>query len=93
MATDTSSGGSVVPSGERVLTGVNYLVYALAFLLAASLAVVGSVAIIAQLKGTWHWSIHLESTISYVGLFVWWVLAVLVPLSVVRFLGRWYVRD
>lgn len=93
MAADTDSRDTFVPTGERLLSGVNYLVYTLAFLLLFALAMVGSVAFISEIKGTWHWALHLESAISYLGVFVWWVLGVLVPLTVVKFLGRWYVHD
>ena len=63
-------------------------VYLLASLVGLSLLVVGTVAVIAELKGTWHWAIHLESTISYMGVFVSWLLVALVPLTVALFLGR-----
>ncbi|PSQ02149.1 hypothetical protein BRC95_11150 [Halobacteriales archaeon QS_5_68_33] len=63
-------------------------VYLLASLVGLSLLVVGTVAVIAELKGTWHWAIHLESTISYMGVFVSWLLVALVPLTVALFVGR-----
>ena len=75
------------------------LVYALTALLALSLLVVGTVAVIATLKHSmqpgqnWHWAIHLESTVSYMGLFVSRLLAVLVPLFVVTLVGRRVVED
>lgn len=78
-------------TAQHVPTPFRYVriaVYALASLLAFALLSVGTVAVIAELKGTWHWSIHLESTISYVGVFVAWVLVVLVPLTVVLLAGR-----
>jgi hypothetical protein len=80
---------------ERTVTTVPTLlgyvrttVYLLASLVGLTLLVVGTVAVIAELKGTWHWSIHLESTISYAGLFVGWLLVALVPLTGVLFAGR-----
>lgn len=54
-------------------------VYTLGVLLGLSLLVVGTVVLIGVLKGTWHWMIHLESTVSYMGVFVAGVLAALVP--------------
>ena len=63
--------------------------YVLAGLLALSLLVVGTVAVIAAIKGTWHWAIHLESTISYMGVVVGGLLVVLVPLAGLLVLGRW----
>ena len=65
----------------------------LASLLVMALLVVGTIAVIAELKGTWHWAIHLESTISYVGLFVTWLLALLVPGFLALLVGRRVVRD
>lgn len=65
--------------------------YALTALLGLSLLIIGTIAIIAEVKGTWHWAIHLESTLSFVGLFVQYLLTALIPLFglfvVVR--GRW----
>jgi hypothetical protein len=69
------------------------LVYTLVTLLALSLLVVGTIGLIAELKGSWHWAIHLESTISYVGLFVSRLLVVLVPLFLVLVVGRRVVPD
>jgi len=69
------------------------LVYTLATLLALSLLVVGTIGLIAELKGSWHWAIHLESTISYVGLFVSRLLVVLIPLFLVLVVGRRVVPD
>ncbi|QZP38929.1 hypothetical protein [Halobaculum magnesiiphilum] len=62
--------------------------YSLASLLALSLLTVGTVAIIAEIKGTWHWAIHLESTISYMGIFMGGLLALLVPLLAVSLTAR-----
>lgn len=80
-------------TGETVVDVIGYAVRVLAVLLALSLLVVGTIAIIAELKGTWHWAIHLESTISYIGLFVTWVLVLLVPGFLALIVGRRVVRD
>lgn len=89
MASDTAA---TVPDVETVLGYLQVAVYVLAALVALSLLTVGTVAIIAEIKGTWHWAIHLESTISYVGIFVSRLLALLVPGFLVLVVGRWY-RD
>lgn len=68
------------PHRRRALGLLRGSVYALTALLGLSLLVIGTIAIIAELKGTWHWSIHLQSTLSYIGLFVKYLLTVLVPL-------------
>jgi hypothetical protein len=68
------------PDAATVRDALRVAVYALTALLGVSLLLVGTVGVIAELKGTWHWAIHLESTISYVGLFVSRLLVVLVPL-------------
>ena len=84
---------------ERTLdaaTALGYVrvaVYALTALLGLSLLVVGTVAIIAEVKGTWHWAIHLESTIRYVAVFVRWLLFALVPLFAVLVVGRGVIDD
>jgi hypothetical protein len=90
MATEQS------PSRIEAATVLGYLrmlVYTLATLLALSLLVVGTIGLIAELKGSWHWAIHLESTISYVGLFVSRLLVVLIPLFLVLVVGRRVVPD
>ncbi len=87
MATDTAS---TVPDVETALGYLQVAVYVLAALVALSLLVVGTVAVIAEIKGTWHWAIHLESTISYVGVFVSRVLVLLVPGFALLVVGRWY---
>lgn len=78
---------------ETAIGYVRIAVYVLTALLGLSLLVVGTVAIIAQVKGTWHWAIHLESTISYVAVFVSYVLVVLVPLFLIMLAGRVVVED
>lgn len=77
-----------VTAVPRLLGYVRTAVYLLASLVALALLVVGTVAVIAELKGTWHWSIHLESTISYAGVFVGWLLVALVPLTGALVAGR-----
>jgi hypothetical protein len=72
---------------------VRVAVYALTALLGLSLLVVGTVALIAEVKGSWHWAIHLESTISYMAVFVSRLLFVLVPLFAVLVVGRQVVED
>jgi len=78
-------------TADQLPTQFRYLrivVYLLASLLGLALLAVGTIAVIAELKGTWHWAIHLESTISYIGVFVGWLLVALVPLTVVLLVGR-----
>lgn len=95
MATDSPTETDTHPllDGPRLLRYVRIAVYVLASLLGLSLLTVGTIAIIAEVKGTWHWSIHLQSTISYMGLFVSRLLLVLVPLFVVLVVGRQVVED
>ncbi|AAV46259.1 hypothetical protein BDK61_2332 [Haloarcula quadrata] len=90
MATEQSNSRLTAAS---LLGYLRILVYTLATLLALSLLVVGTIGLIAELKGSWHWQIHLESTISYIGLFVSRLLVVLVPLFVVLVVGRRVVPD
>ncbi|SEP13826.1 hypothetical protein SAMN04487948_11630 [Halogranum amylolyticum] len=80
-------------SPARVVSFLRTLVGVLTGLLALSLLIVGTIAVIAELKGTWHWAIHLESTISYMGLFVSWLLVVLVPAFLALVVGRVVVDD
>lgn len=88
--------GTQSPESATLATVVGHLrvlVAVLAGLLLLSLLVVGTVAVIAEIKGTWHWAIHLESTISYVGLFVSRLLVVLVPAFLALLVGRWVIED
>lgn len=87
MSTDTAW---TFPDAETALSYLQVAVYVLAGLVALSLLIVGTVAVIAEIKGTWHWAIHLESTISYVGVFVSRLLVLLVPGFVLMVAGRWY---
>lgn len=75
---------------ETALGYLQAVVYVLTALIALSLLTVGTVAVIAEIKGTWHWAIHLESTISYLGLFISRLLLLLVPGFLVLVVGRWY---
>lgn len=77
-------------SGRRALYYLRLVVYTLASLVFMSLLVVGTIAVIAEMKGTWHWSIHLQSTVSYMGIFVGALLVALLPLTALLFLGRWW---
>jgi hypothetical protein len=90
MATEQSASRV---DAATVLGYLRTLVYTLVVLLALSLLVVGTVGLIAELKGSWHWAIHLESTISYIGLFVSRLLVVLIPLFLVLVVGRRVVAD
>ncbi|EMA32960.1 hypothetical protein [Haloarcula japonica] len=90
MATERSNSRLTAVS---LLGYLRILVYTLATLLALSLLVVGTIGLIAELKGSWHWQIHLESTISYIGLFVSRLLVALVPLYVVLVVGRRVIPD
>lgn len=90
MATEQSTSRF---DAATVLGYVRALVYTLVTLLALCLLVVGTIGLIAELKGSWHWAIHLESTISYIGLFVSRLLVVLVPLFVVLVIGRRVIPD
>lgn len=77
-------------SRPQLLGYLRIIVYSLGILLGLSLLVIGTVAIIAEIKGTWHWMIHLESTISYMAVFISWLLAALVPLFGLLLVGRWW---
>lgn len=92
MAVDTAESEGTIDAA----TSLDYLrlvVAALAGLVALCLLVVGTVAVIAELKGTWHWAIHLESTISFMGVFVSRLLALLVPAFLLLVVGRQVVDD
>lgn len=77
----------------RVLGYLQGATYVLGSLLALALLAVGTVGIIAEIKGTWHWAIHLESTVSYIGVFVAGVMTLLVPTAVLLIAGRWLVDE
>jgi len=75
-------------TSARTLGYLRGLTYALGAILVLALLTVGTVGIIAELKGTWHWAIHLESTISFMGVFVAAVLALLLPSATLLVIGR-----
>jgi hypothetical protein len=77
---------TATPRVVRYLAGATY---GLGLLLVLALLVVGTVGVIAEIKGTWHWAIHLESTISFMGVFVAGVLALLLPTATLLAIGRW----
>ncbi|MFB6161201.1 MAG: hypothetical protein ABEJ61_08505 [Haloferacaceae archaeon] len=79
------------PASVRALDYVRLATQALAAVLGVSLLLVGTVGVIAELKGTWHWAIHFDSTISFMAVFVSGVLALLVPLFGTLLVGRWWV--
>lgn len=87
MATGTSAR---FPDAETALGYLQVGVYVLTALVALSLLTVGTVAVIAEVKGTWHWAIHLESTLRYVGVFVSRLLLLLIPGFLLLVAGRWY---
>lgn len=89
--TDEEAAEDDRPPSVRALGYVRLATYSLAAVLGISLLLVGTVGIIAELKGTWHWSIHFDSTISYMAVFVSAVLALLVPLFGTLLVGRWWV--
>lgn len=91
MAVEADGTGSI--DGASVVSYLQTVVVVLAGLLALSLLVVGTVAVIAEIKGTWHWAIHLETTIRYVALFVSRLLVVLVPLFLALVVARRVVDD
>lgn len=72
---------AILPAVDR-RAAVRYLratVYSLTALLGLALLALGSIAVIAQLKGTWHWMIHLESAVSFMSLVILWTVAALLP--------------
>lgn len=97
MATEDRAASRLRP--ESLLRYVRMSVYALTVVLATSLLVVGTVGLITVFKNSlqpgrnWHWGIHLESTISYMGLFMSRLLLLLVPLFCILVVGRWLVAD
>lgn len=82
-ATETETGRR-----RRFLYYLRALVYTLGALLGLALLTIGTVAVIAELKGTWHWQIHLETTIAYTAVFITWVLAVLGPSAGLLWYGK-----
>jgi hypothetical protein len=88
---ESDTGGSA--RWARVLGYLRGTTYALGSLLVLALLSVGTVGIIAEIKGTWHWAIHLESTVSYLGVFVAGVLVLLLPAATLLVLGRWAIDE
>ncbi|RMB18187.1 hypothetical protein [Haloplanus aerogenes] len=90
----TAAGGESDPSTPaRVLGYLQGTTYVLGSLLVLALLAVGTVGIIAEIKGTWHWAIHLESTVSYIGVFVAGVLLLLLPTAALLLIGRVIVDE
>ncbi|MFB6256582.1 MAG: hypothetical protein ABEH58_07660 [Haloplanus sp.] len=87
-----SDSGDPTPS-TRALAYLRGTTYTLGALLILALLAVGTVGIIAEIKGTWHWAIHLESTVSYLGVFVAGVLTLLLPAATLLVLGRRLVDE
>lgn len=88
------AGGESAPSTPaRVLGILQGATYLLGSLLVLALLAVGTVGIIAEIKGTWHWAIHLESTVSYIGVFVAGVLVLLLPTAALLLIGRVIVDE
>jgi hypothetical protein len=90
MSTEYDTPGGRTLARERALYYLHVVVYSLTALVALSLLMVGTVAVIAEIKGTWHWAIHLQSTITYMAVFTGWLLTALVPLFVLLVVGRWW---
>lgn len=86
---ESTSDSRSEPIRLRALYYVRVAVFSVAALVGLSLLVIGTVAIIAEVKGTWHWMIHLESTVRYMALFISWLLAALAPLTLLLLYGRW----
>lgn len=80
---------SPTPWRNRVVYWLRVIVYSLGFLIGLSLLTVGTIAVIAEVKGTWHWQIHLETTVAYTAVFVVYLLAALAPSAAALALARW----
>ena len=87
-ASERVPGGDGSSGAARALYYVRATTYLLAALVGLSVLVVGTIAVIAEAKGTWHWAIHLESTVSYMGIFIGALLVGLVPLLAVSLTAR-----
>jgi hypothetical protein len=92
-ATGSESESSGPTPSVRALGYLRGTTYALGTLLVLALLTVGTVGIIAEIKGTWHWAIHLESTVSYLGVFVAGVLTLLLPAATLLVLARRVVDE
>lgn len=93
MATHNDRESDPTIDRESLLYWLRVVVYSLAAVLGVALLTIGTVAIIAELKGSWHWQIHLDSTVRYVGLFVQYLLWALVPLFGLLVVARWRWSD
>ena len=82
---DPTTAGAV---GSAVMRYLRITVYSLTALLGLSLLLIGTNAILAELQGTWHWQIHLQSTVSYMGVFIGGLIAAIIPLFSLLLLGR-----
>jgi len=91
-ARNESDPEGVAPS-VRLLGYLRGTTYALGTLLVLALLAVGTVGIIAEIKGTWHWAIHLESTVSYLGVFVAGILVLLLPAATLLVIARRVVDE
>ena len=87
-----SDPGRTAPSA-RALGYLRGTTYALGLLLVLALLSVGTVGIIAEIKGTWHWAIDLESTVSYLGVFVAGILVLLLPAATLLVIARRVVDE
>jgi hypothetical protein len=92
-AASSESESSAPTPSVRALGYLRGTTYALGTLLVLALLTVGTVGIIAEIKGTWHWAIHLESTVSYLGVFVAGVLTLLLPAATLLVLARRVVDE
>jgi hypothetical protein len=90
-----ASAGSDAPRSTpaRLLGYLQGTTYVLGSLLVLALLAVGTVGIIAEIKGTWHWAIHLESTVSYIGVFVAGILVLLLPAATLLVIGRLVIDE
>jgi len=88
-----AAGESGPSTPARVLGYLQGATYLLGSLLVLALLAVGTVGIIAEIKGTWHWAIHLESTVSYIGVFVAGILLLLLPAAALLLIGRVIVDE
>lgn len=93
MATEPEHVRESESERRDVLYYLHVVTYSLAGVLGLSLLALGTVAIIAEIKGSWHWMIHLESMVSYMAVFITAILVVLVPLFLALVSTRWWFDD
>lgn len=84
----TSDLTTVAAAGLTIMRYLRITVYSLTALLGLSLLLIGTNAILAELQGTWHWQIHLQSTVSYMGVFIGGLIAAIIPLFSLLLVGR-----